>query len=140
MMRLTRRYGFCASHRLHSDRLSEPENQELYGKCNNPHGHGHNYALEITVAGTVDPHTGLLLRTADLDALVEQCILQPLDHRHLNQDVPEFVTLVPTSENLARVIENRLNRTWSSRFSPAGPLLEKVSLQETARNRFELRT
>jgi 6-pyruvoyltetrahydropterin/6-carboxytetrahydropterin synthase len=71
VIRLTRRYGFCASHRLHSDRLTEEANQELYGKCNNPHGHGHNYSLEITVAGTLDGKSGVLIRPGDLDAFVD---------------------------------------------------------------------
>ncbi len=140
MIRLTRRYGFCASHRLHTDSLSEPDNQELYGKCNNPHGHGHDYVLEVTVAGTLNDSTGLLLRPRDLDALVDESVLRDMDHRNLNTEIPEFAAVVPTSENLARVIENRLKENWSSRFSPAGPHLEKVSLQETKRNRFELST
>jgi 6-pyruvoyltetrahydropterin/6-carboxytetrahydropterin synthase len=139
MIRLTRRYGFCASHRLHSDALTEEANRELYGKCNNPHGHGHNYSLEITVAGTLAGNTGVLMRPGDLDAFVEEYILREMDHRHLNADVPEFSALVPTSENLAQVIENRLNKGWSGRF-PGGPRLEKVRLQETRRNRFELST
>jgi 6-pyruvoyltetrahydropterin/6-carboxytetrahydropterin synthase len=139
VIRLTRRYGFCASHRLHSDRLTEEANQELYGKCNNPHGHGHNYSLEITVAGTLDGKSGVLIRPGDLDAFVDECVLREIDHRHLNDDVAEFSALVPTSENLARVIENRLNKKWSGRF-PAGLRLEKVRLQETRRNRFELST
>jgi 6-pyruvoyltetrahydropterin/6-carboxytetrahydropterin synthase len=139
MIRLTRRYGFCASHRLHSDRLTEEANREVYGKCNNPHGHGHNYSLEITVVGILDRNTGVLMRPGDLDAYVDEYVLRNLDHRHLNDDVAEFSALVPTSENLARVIENRLNEGWSGRF-PAGPRLEKVRLQETRRNRFELST
>jgi 6-pyruvoyltetrahydropterin/6-carboxytetrahydropterin synthase len=140
MMRLTRRYGFSASHRLHCEALTADENRELYGKCNNPFGHGHNYVVEVTVAGNMDPRTGLLVRPEDLDSLVDDCVLRHFDRRHLNQDVREFATLVPTSENLARVIETRLNEKWLSRFSPHGPRLEKVSLQETKRNRFELRT
>jgi 6-pyruvoyltetrahydropterin/6-carboxytetrahydropterin synthase len=140
MMRLTRRYRFCASHRLNSADLTEDQNRELYGKCNNPHGHGHDYALDITVAGTVDEETGLLLRLQDLDSLIGESILREFDHRNLNQDVAEFSGLVPTSENLARVIENRLKEKWPSHFSAGSPVLEKVSLHETKRNRFELRT
>jgi 6-pyruvoyltetrahydropterin/6-carboxytetrahydropterin synthase len=140
MMRLTRRYGFCASHRLHSEALTEDENRELYGKCNNPHGHGHNYVVEVTVAGCVSPKTGLLLRLEDLDSLVRDDILKEFDHRNLNREIPEFAAVVPTSENLARVIENRLSSNWSSRFYSGQPALEKVSLQETKRNRFELKT
>jgi 6-pyruvoyltetrahydropterin/6-carboxytetrahydropterin synthase len=140
MMRLTRRYGFSASHRLHSEALTEDRNRELYGKCNNPHGHGHNYLLEVTVAGAIDPQTGLLVRLQDLDGLIQDCVLREFEHRNLNHDIAEFAGLVPTSENLARVIENRLNKNWPSRFSSGQPALEKVTLHETKRNRFELRT
>jgi 6-pyruvoyltetrahydropterin/6-carboxytetrahydropterin synthase len=140
MIHLTRRYGFCASHRLHSAALSGEENLELYGKCNNPHGHGHDYKLEVTVTGTVDPRTGLLVRLQDLDSLVHDCVLREFDHRNLNREIPEFAGLVPTSENVARVIEDRLTRHWLTRFSDSGLRLEKVSLHETKRNRFELRT
>jgi 6-pyruvoyltetrahydropterin/6-carboxytetrahydropterin synthase len=96
--------------------------------------------VEVTVAGKVDAKTGLLLRLADLDGLVDDCVLREFDHRNLNQEVPEFAALVPTSENVARVIENRLNKIWPTRFGKGEPRLEKVSLHETKRNRFELRT
>src|ERR1700734_3384651 len=109
MIRITRRVEFSAAHFYHNPNLSAEENLRLYGKCNNPHGHGHNYAVEVTIAGHVDPNTGLLVRCQDLDTLVKDTVIRQLDYRYLNQDVPEFEALVPTSENLARVIENRLN-------------------------------
>src|ERR1700687_2843004 len=97
---LGRRYRFAASHRLHSARLSEEENRRLYGKCNNPHGHGHNYVVEVSVRGPLDLATGRTLDTAVLDELVRRQVLGPFDHRNLNSEVPVFERLVPTSENL----------------------------------------
>ena len=102
--KFTRRYRFCASHRLHSEQLTEADNRTVYGKCNNPFGHGHDYVLDVTVAGPTDPATGLLLRTADLDQLVNSEILTVFSYRNLNQDVAEFSRLVPTTENVALVI------------------------------------
>ncbi len=78
---LTRRYLFSASHRLHSDKLSGQQNSATYGKCNNPHGHGHNYSLQVTVSGQVDPETGMVCNLADLDDAVERTVLQRFDHR-----------------------------------------------------------
>ncbi len=137
-MRLSRRYKFCASHRLHSDALSEQENRDTYGKCNNPHGHGHNYLLDVTVSGKLNRITGQVIPLADLDTLVDESILRVMDHRNLNQDVPEFATLVPTSENLAAVIEKRLKANWEDRFTASGARLLNVSLLETRRNRFDV--
>src|SRR5258708_1041260 len=77
---LTRRYEFAASHRLHSNRLSEEENQRVYGKCNNPYGHGHNYHLEVTVSGPIDAATGMVMNVVDLDAIVQAQVLDPFDH------------------------------------------------------------
>jgi 6-pyruvoyltetrahydropterin/6-carboxytetrahydropterin synthase len=127
---LGRRYRFAASHRLHSAQLSEAENYRLYGKCNNPHGHGHNYVLEISVSGVVDPATGMLANLADLDGFVEREILEPFDHRSLNEEVPAFRDLVPTTENLCVEIFRRLKS-----FSPAK--LERVRVEETSNNSFE---
>ena len=137
-MRLSRRYRFCASHRLHSDSLTETENQETYGKCNNPYGHGHNYVLDVTVSGRLDPVTGQVVSLGALDRLVDECILREMDHRNLNEEVPEFAKLVPTSENLAVVIERRLKGEWEDRFTASGPRLDNVSLLETRRNRFDV--
>jgi 6-pyruvoyltetrahydropterin/6-carboxytetrahydropterin synthase len=141
MTRVTRRYKFAASHRLHSSELSEPENRELYGKCNNPYGHGHDYVLEVSVAGPLDSSSGQVVNVRVLDRLVNEQILRDFDHRYFNADVPEFSTdLVPTSENILRVIENRLSARWRTSFPGHWPRLEGIRLQETKRNRFELRT
>ena len=137
-MRLTRRYEFCASHRLHQPSLSETENEGLYGKCNNPYGHGHNYALEVTVRGPVNQETGLVLDSHLLDELVRAQVMEPMDHRNLNAEVEEFADVVPTSENLVLVIEQRLRSEWHSRFPGGQPRLENVRLYETRRNRFDL--
>ncbi len=127
---LTRRYWFSASHRLHCQAMSAAENQAAYGKCNNPHGHGHNYALEVTVAGPVDQHTGMVCNLADLDAFVEKNILERFGHEHLNT-LPEFQEVVPTTENLCRELYEILEKG----FSPAR--IEKVRMEETMLNSFE---
>ena len=127
---LGRRYHFAASHRLHSPRLSEEENSRLYGKCNNPFGHGHNYALEIRLSGPVDPATGMIADLAGLDAFVAQRVIEPFDHRSLGDEVPAFAEAVPTTENLCIEIFNRL------RAFP-GAWLEAVRVEETSKNSFE---
>ena len=111
---LGRRYRFAASHRLHSERLSEAENARLYGKCNNPHGHGHNYVVEIAVSGAVDPATGMIANLADLDGFVEREVLEAFDHRSLNDEVAAFRENVPTTENLCIEIFRRLARVPES--------------------------
>ena len=140
MVRLTRRYRFAASHRLHAPGLPEDRNRELYGKCNNPHGHGHNYILEVTVEGPVDESTGRVCDLATLDGLVAQYVLRDLDHKNLNEDAPEFRTSVPTSENLAIAVEQRLKDAWRSGFTGEWPRLNRIRLQETRRNSFEQKT
>ena len=141
MTRVTRRYKFAASHRLNSGRLSERQNGELYGKCNNPYGHGHDYVLEVSVTGPLDPVSGLVVNVPALDRLVHQQVLRDFDHRYFNADVQEFSgDLVPTSENILRVIEDRLSAHWQDAFPADWPRLEGIRLQETKRNRFELRT
>jgi len=127
---LGRRYRFAASHRLHSDRLSEEENLRLYGKCNNPYGHGHNYVLEVSVSGEIDPPTGMIANLGDLDGFVEREVLQAFDHRSLNEEVPEFREHVPTTENLCMEIYRRL-----CAFPKAK--LERVRVEETNNNSFE---
>lgn len=127
---LTRRYLFSASHRLHCDRLSEPENQATYGKCNNPHGHGHNYALEVTVSGQVNPQTGMVCNLVDLDGAVQREVLDRFDHENLNAR-QEFVATVPTTENLSEVIFNILKQSFTAAH------LEKIRLEETMMNSFE---
>jgi 6-pyruvoyltetrahydropterin/6-carboxytetrahydropterin synthase len=135
-MRVTRIYRFAASHRLHSDRLSDERNRELYGKCNNPHGHGHDYMLRVTVRGDVDPLTGRVVELRKLDRYVEENVLNVLDHKDLNRDVPGFHG-VPTTENLALDIERRLRAGWSGQFRNAE--LDRIRVQETPRNTVELR-
>jgi 6-pyruvoyltetrahydropterin/6-carboxytetrahydropterin synthase len=126
---LTRRYLFSASHRLHSNGMSEAENRATYGKCNNPYGHGHNYALEVTVSGQVDARTGMVCNIVDLDGYVEREILQRFGHENLNT-LQEFSTAVPTTENLSAEIYRILGGFREAR-------LEKVRLEETMLNSFE---
>jgi 6-pyruvoyltetrahydropterin/6-carboxytetrahydropterin synthase len=137
---VTRRYRFCASHRLHSRELSEARNRELYGKCNNVYGHGHDYVLEVTVAGPLDKSTGRVCDPATLDALVTRYVLSEVDHKNLNEDLPEFAASVPTSENLTKMIEARLKQVWMSAFPDPWPRLTRIRLAETKRNSFELTT
>ena len=127
---LTRRYMFSASHRLHSDLMSDTENVSIYGKCNNPYGHGHNYALEVTVSGPVDQSTGMVCNLVDLDSFVDREILARFDQQNLNM-LAEFAQSVPTTENLCTTIYDILRRG----FRPAH--LDKVRLEETMMNSFE---
>jgi len=138
VFRVTRRYAFAASHRLHSDRLTEEENWRVYGKCNNPYGHGHNYVLHVSARGPA-ARSGSALPIGMLDELVAQQVLRPMDHRNLNIDVDWPEKMVPTSENLAIEICRRLKRNWSSVFRGDWPKLEKVRIEETPRNIFEIR-
>ena len=133
-IRLTKKYGFAASHRLHSPALTDEENRRTYGKCNNPHGHGHNYEVEITVRGEVDPVTGRAVDLAVLDGLAEEQILRPLRHRNLNEEVAAFRKVVPTTENLAAELDRSLRSRWRDVFAPGGPTLEKLRISETERN------
>lgn len=136
MMRVTRVYRFSASHRLHSDQMSEEANHELYGKCNNPWGHGHDYVLHIGVCGEADPGTGRVVNPGVLDEYVGKQVLELFNHRNINEDVAGFQG-VPTTENLAHDVEQRLRRYWDDFFAPLR--LDRILIQETPRNRFELR-
>ena len=127
---LTRRYRFSSSHRLDSAEMSPEENLATYGKCNNPHGHGHNYTLEVTVSGPVDPATGMVCNLVDLDGFVEREVLSRYHLENLNT-LQEFVQEVPTTENLSVEIYKILQR----RFNKAH--LERVRLEETMMNSFE---
>jgi 6-pyruvoyltetrahydropterin/6-carboxytetrahydropterin synthase len=127
---LTRRYGFSASHRLNSEALSPDQNSATYGKCNNPFGHGHNYFIEVTVSGPVDPQTGMVCNLADLDGWVRQNILERYDHQDLNH-LTEFATKVPTTENLCVEIYELLHRGFRTAH------LDKVRIEETMMNSFE---
>ncbi len=131
MTTLTRTYEFAASHRLHVESMSQAENDELFGKCNNPAGHGHNYLLEVTVSGSPDPLTGMLVDLGALDDAVNRLVVDRYDHRNLNCDVPELVGQVTTSEVVSQAIWNQLNGKL-----PAP--LYRVRLHETARNIFEV--
>jgi 6-pyruvoyltetrahydropterin/6-carboxytetrahydropterin synthase len=127
---LTRRYLFSASHRLHSAAMSAEENRETYGKCNNPHGHGHNYRLEVTVSGPVEKSTGMVCNLVDLDACVRKEVLSRYDLEDLNH-LQEFETTVPTTENLCIEIFEILQRSFPYAH------LERVRLEETMMNSFE---
>ncbi|MBV9470535.1 MAG: 6-carboxytetrahydropterin synthase [Abitibacteriaceae bacterium] len=133
-MQVTRSYEFAAAHRLHAPQLSAEQNQELYDKCNNLYGHGHNYGLEVTVRGEPDTETGSIIPFAELDRIVEAEVFEHYDHKHLNEDCPEFTAIIPTSENLARVIFDRLQ----TRLQEAGYQLSKIGLHETQKNYFEV--
>jgi 6-pyruvoyltetrahydropterin/6-carboxytetrahydropterin synthase len=127
---LGRRYRFAASHRLYTAHLSEEENRRVFGKCANPYGHGHNYVVEVSVSGEVDPATGMIANLADLDAFVGRQVLDPFDHRSLNEDVPAFRETVPTTENLCIEIFQRLKTFPRAK-------LERVRVEETGNNTFE---
>ncbi len=129
-LELTRRYSFAASHRLHSERLSAGENQRIYGKCNNPYGHGHNYQVEVTVTGSVNPATGMLVLVPELDAFVEREVLEPYGHKYLNLECAEFAQQVPTTENVCREIYKRMQNF-------GGAQLARVRVEETGANSFE---
>lgn len=127
---LGRRYRFAASHRLHSGKLSEQENRRVYGKCNNPYGHGHNYVVEVLVSGPVDVWTGMIVNLADLDGFVEREVIEVFDHKSLNEDVEVFREKVPTTENVCIEIFERLKQFPLAK-------LERVRVEETANNAFE---
>lgn len=128
---LSRRYRFSASHRLHSEQLSDAENQATYGKCNNPHGHGHNYVLEVTVSGPVEESTGMVCNLVDLDDCVQREVVTRFDLENLNTR-PEFADSVPTTENLCLVIYDILKREFDKAH------LDRVRLEETMMNAFEV--
>jgi len=127
---LTRRYMFSASHRLHSDSMSDAENVVTYGKCHNPHGHGHNYTLEVMVSGPVEESTGMVCNLVDLDGFVQREILERFDHENLNT-LADFAGTVPTTENLCIVVYDILQRGFQQAH------LERVRFEETMMNAFE---
>ncbi len=133
-VRLSRRYAFAASHRLHSPALTEAGNRETYGKCNNPQGHGHNYEVELTVCGQVDPVTGRVVDLKLLDEVAERHVLAPFRYRNLNEEIPAFRNVVPTTENLGREVDRRLRQAWRGAFARGEPRLEKIRIHETDRN------
>ena len=126
---LSRRYHFSASHRLHTNSLSAEQNAETFGKCNNPHGHGHNYTVEVCFSGPVDPITGMVTNLADLDAFADEHLLLPFDHTNLNT-LPPFTSTVPTTENLAIALH--------AIFTPyPHAKLERIHIEETSNNSFD---
>jgi 6-pyruvoyltetrahydropterin/6-carboxytetrahydropterin synthase len=131
-VKLTRRYRFAAAHRLDTPTLSAEENRRLYGKCNNPYGHGHDYVLDVTLEGPVDA-SGQVAHRTTLDELVSERVLAKLDHKNLNVDVPELAGAVPTTENLAFTIQRMLAENW-----PLPARLRHVRVSETDRNTFDL--
>jgi 6-pyruvoyltetrahydropterin/6-carboxytetrahydropterin synthase len=128
---LSRRYHFAASHRLHTAKLGEEENKRVYGKCSNPYGHGHNYALEVTVTGPVDPETGMIANLGELDPFVQREVIEPFDQKFLNEEVAEFREQVATTENVCREIFRRLKNFPLAK-------LERVRVEETSKNSFEI--
>lgn len=132
---LTRRYRISASHRLHSNEMSAEENREVYGKCNNPYGHGHNYVVEVTVSGPIDEQTGMVCNLVDLDELVREKVLERYDHQNLNV-LAEFAEAVPTTENLCmsifRIVQHQIVKRGLGKAH-----LEKVRIEETMLNSFE---
>lgn len=129
-MQVTSRYRFAAAHRLDTPALSPEANRKLYGKCNNPFGHGHDYILDVTVDGPVDAD-GLVVNRAAFDAVVRAAVIDKLDHKNLNVDVAEFTGVVATTENLAMLVRDYLNAAWTL---PAK--LVRVRISETERNTF----
>jgi len=137
MVHLTRSIEFAAAHRLHSENLSAAENQRLYGKCNNPHGHGHNYVVEVTLQGEPDARTGIVADLGKFDALLKTEVEERLDHKHLNLDTPYFKDRVPTGENIARVIWDLLETKVAACREGGQVKLQRVRLIETARSWFD---
>lgn len=130
IIEITRRETFSSSHRLHSSELSDEENRKLFGKCNWANGHGHNYVMEVTVKGPVDPKTGILINLVDLKHIIIKCVKDKVDHRHLNFDVPEFGKLNPTAENMAIVF-------WQWLKPELKDKLYRIKLYETENNSVE---
>ena len=131
--RVTRRVHFCAGHRLHNPSLPDDRNRAVYGACSNPNGHGHNYDLEVTVEGEIDPQIGYVMDLRVLKNLLGDAVIDDLDHANLNVDVPWLEGVIPTTENLAVAIWNRLNGRID------GASLVSVRLWETERNSVEYR-
>ncbi|HYL46891.1 MAG TPA: 6-carboxytetrahydropterin synthase [Candidatus Limnocylindrales bacterium] len=127
---LTKRYRFSASHRLHTPKLSEEENRRVYGKCNSPYGHGHNYEVEVTLTGPVNAATGMIVNLGELDPFVESRVVEAFDHKYLNEEIAEFRQMVPTTENICKEIFRRLRDFPAAR-------VERVRVEETSKNSFE---
>ena len=137
MIYLTRAIEFSASHRLHSEKLSDEENCRIYGKCNNPHGHGHNYVAEITVAGVPDSRSGIVIDLGKFEALLDAEIDARFDHKHLNLDTEFFKNFPATAENIAVVIWNLIEKKIPTCRDGGEVKLQRVRLIETARSWFD---
>ena len=133
IVRVTRRLHFSAGHRLYSPELSDKENREIYGLCSNPNGHGHNYGLEVTLKGEVDPRTGYVVDLKRVRETVEEVVLKDVDHANLNVDVPWLEGTIPTAENMAIAIWRRLEGVFP------GGVLDRVVVTESERNYVEYR-
>ena len=127
---LSRRYRISASHRLHTELFSAEKNEAVYGKCNNPYGHGHNYTVEVTLSGEVNPVTGMVCNLGDLDGFVRRQIIDRFDEKNLNLD-KSFEAFVPTTENLCVEIYGIIRAGFRM------AKLEKVRIEETSNNYFE---
>lgn len=125
---LTRTVKVCTSHRLHNKNFTDEENKEIYGKCNNPNGHGHNYTFLVTIRGQIDPETGFVMNICTLKEYLNQAIVQPLDHKCIDKDVPYFENVVSSTENIAVFVWDKL-----SELLPNG-LLYEVKIHETDNN------
>ena len=138
MVQITKRYFFSASHRLHTAQLSAEENSRVFGKCNHPWGHGHNYALDVSIEGAVNKQSGMIVSREVLDSLVKKAVTSRLDHANLNNDVPELFGTVPTTENLSLLIREWLRKSWPDSFGNQPVRLARVRVEETDRNSFEV--
>ncbi len=125
---IRQQFEFAAAHRLHVEGLSADENQRIFGKCNNPSGHGHNYRVEVAVRSPIDEH-GQVCTADQIDELVDRVVIEKLDHKHLNVDVPQFATLNPSVENIAKVIYEMLE----NKVDEVGVALDEVSVWETGK-------
>jgi len=131
---LTIRTHFAAAHRLAKEELSQEENEKIYGKCARPNGHGHNYHLDVTVRGEINERTGMVCDLTALQCLIEDLVIEPFDHSNLNLDIPYFSTCVPTAENIALHIADRLSKP----IKAIGVNLHKIKLQESPNNAAEV--
>jgi 6-pyruvoyltetrahydropterin/6-carboxytetrahydropterin synthase len=125
---------FSAAHRLALDTLSLEENTEIYGKCARVHGHGHNYHLEVSISGEIDPRTGMIADLSDFQKALDQYVLEPMDHNFLNKDIPYFAEVVPTAENIAVYIQKVLTQP----IRDFGARLHSIKLIESPNNSCEV--
>jgi 6-pyruvoyltetrahydropterin/6-carboxytetrahydropterin synthase len=130
---VTRKTHFNAAHRLHNPSKSDEWNKKTFGKCNHPNWHGHNYVMEVTVAGEPNPETGFIIDLSDLKQIIEEKIVEPCDHKNLNLDVPFLDGILPSSENLVKAFYNELKEEVEEASSEGG-VLYSVKLYETERN------